>query len=495
MFPSHLETFPRRIIAVFLALVALPSSSNESWALPPLDIGILDSESAEVSWPDTGEAVELESSSDLTLWLTFPGSPVLSGGRFRQAVSLDQGNSFFRLTESTFNPDAPVFGNLLDTNPALFPGETISFTLSATDPNGLPISFLADSLPLPAGALLNMVTGEFSWTPTPAQIGITPITFLAFNGNESARLVIAFNVEEPPVDGETSLSGILLDTTDSVAGTDQPIVGAVVSLLGTDASATTGANGRFSLPNIPGGLQILDLNTANAQPAPDGSGYAGFREAITIVEGVPNDVERPFFLPRLAMDSMAQVDPNFTTTVENAAVGVSLVVPPRTAMADGEDFTGALSISEVPEALAPAALPENLGFGQLVTIQPVGVTFTQPVPITFQNIDGLPPGSETDIWSLDPDAGIFTVVGTGRVTADGESIETVAGGVIAADWHGTLPPGIGPGNGPGGSGPGSPSPPSSGPGTGDGDGSGDEGEGGPDDGTGEWKSSWMPWRF
>ena len=472
MLPSYLQSIRSQVVTGFLALGILLTCSNQSLAIPPLDIEKINSVSAEVSWPDTGETVELEASDNLTLWQTFPGSPTLSGGRFRQLVSFNQEIMFFRLTESTIDPDSPVFGGVVSTNPSLFPGETVSFNLSATDPNGLPISFLAEPLPLPAGASLNMVTGEFSWTPDQTQTGITAITFLAFNGNESARLLVAFNVEEPPVDGETSLSGILLDTTDSVAGTDQPIVGAVVSLLGTDASATTGANGRFSLPNIPGGLQILDLNTANAQPAPDGSGYAGFREAITIVEGVPNDVERPFFLPRLAMDSMAQVNPNFTTMVENTAVGVSLVVPPRTAMADGEDFTGALSISEVPEALAPAALPENLGFGQLVTIQPVGVTFNRPVPITFQNIDNLPPGSETDIWSLDPDAGIFTVVGTGRVTADGQSIETIAGGVVAADWHGTLPPSLPPSGGA----PPPPSPPSGG--SSGGGGSGGNGAGG-----------------
>ena len=442
MSPPHFIVSQRQILAVCLTVGMLSPSSNELLANPPLDIGIIDSGSAELSWPDTGEAVELESSSDLDLWLAFPGSPVLSGGRFRQAISLDQGNSFFRLTESQIDPDAPVFGTLIDTSPVLFPGQTVSFTLSATDPGGMEISYLADPLPLPTGASLNMVTGEFSWTPTEAQTGITSITFLAFNGNESVSLPVTFDIQEPPADGETSLSGILLDTNDSVNGIDRPIVGAAVSLLGTDALVITGADGRFTLPNIPGGLQVLDIATADSQPAPDGSGYAGFREAITIIRGLANDVERPFYLPRLAMDSMATVDPNFSTMVENTTLGVSIVVPPHTAMLNGEEFTGALSISEVPEALAPAPLPDFLGFSQLVTIQPVGVTFNDPVPITFRNIDGMPPGSEIDIWSLDPDAGIFIVVGKGQVTADGEFIETIEGGIIAADWHGTAPPRI-----------------------------------------------------
>ncbi|MCH7679709.1 VCBS repeat-containing protein, partial [candidate division KSB1 bacterium] len=106
----------------------------------------------------------------------------------------------------------------------------------------------------------------------------------------------------------------------------------------------------------------------------------------------------------------------------------------------GNFFTGELSISPVPEALAPAALPEELEPGLLVTIQPVGVTFDTPVPITFPNIDNLPPGSEVDIWSLAPETGGFIIVGIGQVTPDGQFIETISGGIRAADWHFPLPP-------------------------------------------------------
>jgi YD repeat-containing protein len=70
----------------------------------------------------------------------------------------------------------------------------------------------------------------------------------------------------------------------------------------------------------------------------------------------------------------------------------------------------------------------------------VGVTFTIPAPVTFPNVDQLPPGAEVDIWSLDPDRGEFLVVGTGQVTRDGQSIETIRGGVSAADWYMALPP-------------------------------------------------------
>ncbi len=49
------------------------------------------------------------------------------------------------------------------------------------------------------------------------------------------------------------------------------------------------------------------------------------------------------------------------------------------------------------------------------------------VPITFPNFDNLPPGTETDIWSLDPATGSFGMVGIGQVSADGSVIETNSG--------------------------------------------------------------------
>lgn len=70
------------------------------------------------------------------------------------------------------------------------------------------------------------------------------------------------------------------------------------------------------------------------------SRYAGFREAITIVERIPNDVSRPFYLARLAMDSLTKVLPNFTTKVEKRDLGTSIVVPPHTAMMREEEFDG-----------------------------------------------------------------------------------------------------------------------------------------------------------
>ncbi len=244
--------------------------------------------------------------------------------------------------------------------------------------------------------------------------------------------------------GPATLTGRLLDTTSVLNGEEDPVVGATVSLLGTSYSAVSDVQGYFTIPNItPPGSHVLDINTANAQPALDGSPYASFREEFFVIGGMTNTVERPFYLPRIDPDSLTTVIPAQTTTVNNPNLDITMTVPPNTALnEEGTPFTGQLSISEVPQGLAPAMMPPELQSGLLITVQPVGVTFNTPAPITFPNFDNLAVGNELDLWSLDPETGSFVVVGTGEVVQNGSEteIQIIEGGIRAADWHFFLPP-------------------------------------------------------
>ena len=317
-------------------------------------------------------------------------------------------------------------------------GSTLSFTVTASGGSG-PITFSVTPLPLPANAGFNAKTGEFSFSPGLSQVGAIDLTFAASDNSSSTSETVKITVPLPPPAGVTALTGRLLDANDFENGVTTPIVGATVSLLDTGITVTSNSNGDFTLSAIPASSHVLDIDSSTANPAPDSSPYAGFREEIELIAGVNNIVDRPFFLPRIAMKSLTTVNPNFFTTVTNTDLGITLNVPPGTAKDEnGDDFNGQLSISIVPRDLAPAELPSNLDPGLLITIQPVGVTFSTPVPITFPNIDNLLPGTETDIWSLDAETGTFAVVGTGLVSADGTKIETISGGIRATDWHFSL---------------------------------------------------------
>ncbi|MGE3298223.1 MAG: RHS repeat-associated core domain-containing protein [Porticoccaceae bacterium] len=345
-----------------------------------------------------------------------------------------------RVTVTQVLNRAPVLAPIADQTASL--GATLSFQVAAADPDGDPLSYCIRELPLPEGAEFDAATGEFRFRPVAEQAGILVLTFCVSDGELLAEQQIRIDIPAPDPAAPTGFTGRVLDANDAMAGRTTPIVNARISFLDTGQEVLTDADGYFTLTDLPHGNQVLDIDPGGADPGPGGAIYAGFREGFPLEAHVLNVVERPFYLPRLDAATLTTVDPVLTTTVHSAALGITLTVAPHTAKnADGSDFTGQLSISPVPENLAPAALPDFLDPAQLITIQPVGVTFSTPAPISFPNLDGMAPGNEMEIWSLDPELGAFVVVGTGVVSADGRSVVTISGGVRAADWHAALPPG------------------------------------------------------
>ena len=334
-------------------------------------------------------------------------------------------------------------------------GTSISIQLDATDIDGDSLRYSVTPLPLPEGAGLSALTGEFIFKPR--QAGSHQLDFSVSDGRFSATSRGTFTVPEPGPDAISMFSGRVLDAQSMFDGEDVALTGVRVSLHGTSYSTTTDSEGRFTLSGYTGGDHVLDLNSINATSSLEGVTYAGFREKIHLRDKVHEREPRAFTLPRLAAHGQTgrvTVNPDGETVLKEENMGIELRIPRGVARnEDGTPYTGDLYISEVPRDLAPAALPRFLDPSLLITIQPVGVVFSQPVPITFPNMDDLAPGVEADIWSLDPVTGAFAIVGRARVTANGESLETIEGGIRRADWHliGPNPPeGMQPGKNPDG---------------------------------------------
>ena len=84
-------------------------------------------------------------------------------------------------------------------------GQTLSFTVTATDPTMDPITMTASGVPVGASYTdLGGGTGQFTWTPTNGQQGSYPVTFMAMDnqgGSDSEMITITVTdaVNNPPV--------------------------------------------------------------------------------------------------------------------------------------------------------------------------------------------------------------------------------------------------------------------------------------------------------
>lgn len=319
-------------------------------------------------------------------------------------------------------------------------GSSLTIQLTASDPNGDLLSFMATPLPLPDNASLDGMTGEFTFNPDETQVGTFDITFMVSDGVFTDEEPVTITVNSAPPGGVTALSGRLLDTNDFVLGVETPIVGATITIINSGITTTSDPNGDFLLSGIPAGVGVFDIDTDTASPGPGGVTYAKFREQITLIADVTNVVSRPFLLPRIDPAGVQALTPGQDTMVSNPNIGVDLLVFADSALDESGMPEDEVSISEVPNQEAPVSLPEELDPSLLITIQPTGTIFTQPLPISFPNTDNLTPGSEVDIYSIDPDTGVFVVVGIATVSSDGSIIETTSGGINEAGWHFIMSP-------------------------------------------------------
>ena len=261
-------------------------------------------------------------------------------------------------------------------------GSSLTFTLTGSDPDGDPISFTAMPLPLPTGATLDGTTGVFKFTPEESQVGAIDLTFMVSDGFLTDSEAVTITVNGPPVGGVTALTGRLLDAIDADNGVTTPVVGATVSMASDPLNTVVSdSNGDFTLSGIGAGSQVLEIDTTTANLAPNGDAYGSFHEEIELIADVTTDFGRPIYLPRVDPAGTVTVDPAVTNMVTNTNIDVTLEIPANTAMDEqGNAFTGDISVSEVPLAFAPMELPAELQPSLLISIQPVGVTFTQPVP-------------------------------------------------------------------------------------------------------------------
>jgi|GEM_PF-3472827 len=117
----------------------------------------------------------------------------------------------------------PIFGPMPDRSVAV--GDTLTYVVTAADPEGEPLFF--DAVPLPLGSTFTQTdpnTAVFELTPTDGQVGGYIVDFTAFDGVEVARYSVLFTVvaedtNSPPTDAVAALLSVDGQASDPVIPT------------------------------------------------------------------------------------------------------------------------------------------------------------------------------------------------------------------------------------------------------------------------------------
>ncbi|GAA6168313.1 PKD domain-containing protein [Sessilibacter corallicola] len=376
--------------------------------------------------------MRLDAQEQLVSWL-----PV-DGGVSSVVLSVSDGinppvEQRFEITVNGLDDRSPVLEAIGDQT--AFLGQFLSLQLNATDPNGDPITYQAEPLPLPDNMLLDAQSGELTFAPIEGQSGEYEITFRASDGRFNDSETVLFTVPAPGE--ETALSGRVLTEN------DQPLPGVRLEINGE--AQFTDSDGSFTFDGIvEAGDQRLLVDGSTVDPSL--GSYATVPEVVHLVAGAINHLPAPIFLLPLDTASADPVNPERTSIITSSRFrdGLSLLeparltIPPGAAIDDatGQPFEGDITITFLEDITrSPQPLPEGIGASSYISIQPFGVSYPEPVPISFPNTENLPPGSRVDIFALNHETGQFEVVGEGEVSANGATINSIGGVVDSNSWH------------------------------------------------------------
>ena len=391
------------------------------------------------SLQEAPSGMSIDENTGLITWTPF------NAGTADVTVNVSDGSlstgQIFTITVD-YNPDNQPPGLVAIGNQTANLGETLMLQLGATDPEGNPIVFGASPMPLLENATLSAETGVFTFTPTVEQVGDHVIKFMASDGRFMDEEEITITV--PPAGTITTFSAQILTTNDA------PLEGVRIEIEG--AEAFSDINGDVFVDNIPltatGKTRVL-IDGGAIQGSPAGE-FATVPEQFHLIQGANNVL--PFNITLLPLDIAAAdpVDPLVESIIDSSpavetGVPVTMTIPPNNATMDstGELFDGDISISRIEDPTdGPAPLPPDIDLSYYIAIQPFGVRYDPPIPISFPNVENFEPGAILDFFALNHDTGAFEKIGEGTVSADGLTVDSNGGVVKENSWHGTVPPNV-----------------------------------------------------
>ncbi len=226
----------------------------------------------------------------------------------------------------------------------------------------------------------------------------------------------------------TAIRGVVLDNT------NRPVPGVTLRIKGYPHTAQTDAAGTFRIGGAPVGTLYLIVDGSTADRP---GSWPDLEFVVTTIPGREIDVGMPVYLLPIDLSNGIVVDETRAGTLRLPEVpGFALEIAPGSVTFPSGSRSGVVSVTVVHSD----KIPMVPNFGQqprlIVTIQPAGARFEPPARLTLPNLEGLAPGSVTELYSFDHDLGHFVSIGPATITEDGTSIVSNPGvGIIKAGWH------------------------------------------------------------
>lgn len=254
-----------------------------------------------------------------------------------------------------------------------------------------------------------------------------------FEGLTTEAAVFQASALLPGAPADTRITGVVLDNQ------GDPVPGVTLRLRESALTTVADAQGQFHLAGVPLGQVFL---IADASTAARPGSWASLEFELFTVPGAENTLPRPIYILPLDLGQGLSVDEIRGGTVRIADVpGFALEVAPGSVTFPGGSRSGVVSVTAVHADKVPMAPGAGMQPRLIVTIQPLGAHFDPPAPLTLPNVDSLPPGRVTEMFSFDHDIGAFVAVGTGTVSEDGQVVRSDPGfGIVEAGWHCGSPP-------------------------------------------------------
>lgn len=248
-------------------------------------------------------------------------------------------------------------------------------------------------------------------------------------------IFIAHPVPPPAAGDPTRLTGIVYDEE------FKPVPGVTVEIHDAGLATTTGPDGRFRFSSgVPTGRVTVHLRGDTAT-VPGKTYPPSLPVFFQVVAGIENRQDGPLFLPAIDTSSFLDVSPTQGGVLRSSKLpGLELEVGPGQYTFPDGSKAGRLFVSVIEPQNVPMALPNGLFSMKMISIAPGGGTFNPPARLTTPNVNNLPPGAQTLMYSYSHRFQDWDLLGTGTVTADAISVVSDPGvGIKESAWHGDAP--------------------------------------------------------